>query len=112
MIGKAYYRMTLGTHNSLCHTFLQSHWLPCDPAVTAPDDSTEIVTYVEGRETTHLSLEDNPAVHVMSSLIFGSPLCSACCSALSGRGIQTGDAMYVAGQKLSAILSTLRPTRF
>ena|ERR1700722_764522 len=109
---KAYYRMTLGTHNSLCQNFLQSHWIPCDPAITNPTDTTEIVTYVEGGETTHLSLEDNPDVHAMSLILAGTTLCAACQTTLSSRGITSVDTMYTAGLKLAATLPTLRPSRF
>lgn len=108
---KAYYRMTLGTHNSLCQNFLQSHWVPCDPSATITDD-TEIVTYLEGGETTHLSLEDNPDVHAMSLILAGTTLCAACQTALASRGITSVDTMYTAGLKLAAILPTLKPTRF
>jgi hypothetical protein len=108
---KIYYRMSLGTHNSLCQNFSQSHCLPCDPSAAITDD-TEIVTYIEGREDTHFALEDNPAVHVMSLILAGTTLCSACQAALNGRGITSTDTMYTAGTKLAAILPTLRPSRF
>jgi hypothetical protein len=112
MQSKAYYRMSLGTHNSLCQNFSQSHWVPCDAAISTPTDSTEIFTYVEGSEGTHLSLGDNPAVHAVSLLILGTPLCSECVAALSSYGITAQDTAWTCGKKLGAVHPGLKPSRF
>ena len=84
-------------------TFSASHWVPCDPSVTTPDDSTEIVCQIEGSEALHLSLEQNQNFHTMSLLVSGTQLCSACVSALSGYGVVTGDTAWTCGKKLAAI---------
>jgi hypothetical protein len=91
---------------------MQSHWLPCDPTITTPTDTTEVFTYVEGPEGTHFSLTDNPAVHVVSLLILGTPLCSSCVAALSAYGIVAGDTAWTCGKKLGAVHPGLRPSRF
>jgi hypothetical protein len=109
---KLYYRSTLGAHNAQCQNFMQSHWIPCDPTTVVVDDSTEIVCQIEGAESLHLALEQNPNFHTMSLLVAGTPLCSACVTALSGYGITAQDNAWTCGKKLAAIHIELRPTRF
>lgn len=112
MNSKLYYRCTYGQHQAQAATFYSSHFIPCNPSETEFVDSTEIVCQIEGSESLHLSLESNPDFHTMSLLVSGTPLCSACVTALSNRGIVTGDTAWSCGKKLAAILPTLAPTRF
>ena len=73
ILSKLYYRCMLGDHDAQPATFSASHWVPCDPSVTTPDDSTEIVCQIEGSEALHLSLEQNQNFHTMSLLVSGTP---------------------------------------
>jgi hypothetical protein len=111
MLSKIYYRTTLGAHNAQCQNFVGSHWIPCSPTATI-SDSTEILVQIEASEGAHDSLSSDPGFHTLSLLVAGTPLCSACVSALSSYGIVAGDSMYVAARKLSAISPGLKPTRF
>ena len=110
MLSKIYYRMSVAEHNSQCQNFVSSHWIPCSPTDTILD-STEICVSVEASEDSHLSLENNPAVHTMSLLISGNPLCADCVAALSSYGVTSTDNMYAASKKLSAVSPGLRATR-
>lgn len=112
ILSKLYYRCMLGDHDAQAATFSASHWVPCDPSVTTPDDSTEIVCQIEGSEALHLSLEQNQNFHTMSLLVSGSTLCQACVSALSSYGITAQDTAWTCGKKLGAIHPGLKPSRF
>jgi len=117
MTTKVFYRMTHGEWKAQTANFFQSHLIPCDPtsfilAGNKFKSSTPVVVYVEASEGTHLALEANPAVHVMSLLIAGTPLCSECVASLSAYGIVAGDNMWVASKKLAAIHPGLRASRF
>jgi hypothetical protein len=109
---KLFYRTTYADHQAQAANFKQSHFIPTDPTVTTFVDSTPIVVQVEASEGTHLALEGNPNFHTMSLLVSGTPLCSACVTALSAYGITASDNAWTCGKKLSAIHPELRPTRF
>jgi hypothetical protein len=109
---KLFYRTTYGDHQAHYQNFRQSHFIPCDPTVTAFVNSTPIVIQVEADERTHLALESNPAFHTMSLLVSGSTMCPACVTELSAYGITATDTMWTAGKKLAAVNPELKPTRF
>jgi hypothetical protein len=109
---KLFYRTTYADHQAQAANFKQSHFIPCDPSVTAFVDSTPIVAQIEGSEGTHLNLEQNPNFHTMALLVAGSTLCAACVTALGAYGIVAADTMWLASKKLAAVHPELRATRF
>lgn len=112
MNGKLFYRTTYGAFQAQSGNFKQSHFIPCNPAVTAFVGTTPIVVHIEAGEGTHLALQTNPAFHTMALLVAGSKLCAACVAALGGYGIKADDTMWSAGKKLAANHPELKPSRF
>jgi hypothetical protein len=112
MNSRLYYRTTYGRWMSQTANFFQSHLIPTDRSVTDFVDSTEVVCQIEGSEGLHLALEGNQEWHTMSLLVSGTPLCSACVTALSGYGIVATDNAWTCGKKLGAIHPGLKPSRF
>jgi hypothetical protein len=109
---KLFYRTTFGDHQAQAANFKQSHFIPCNPTVTAFISTTPIVTQIEADEGTHLALQANAAFHTMALLVAGSTICALCVTALSAYGLTAADNMWTAGKKLAAIHPELRPTRF
>jgi hypothetical protein len=117
MNSRLYYRTTYGEWKAQSANFVASHLIPTDPTSFAQGfgkfvKETEVVVQVEASEGTHLSLESNPAWHVMSLLVAGTPLCPECVSSLAAYGITAADNMWTCAKKLAAIHPGLRATRF
>jgi hypothetical protein len=109
---RSYYRCTYKSFLEHHHSFSHSHFLPCDASVFEMQDDTEIVVMVDALEHAHIALESDPEVHSMGSIIVNNPLCGACVTALTVRGVMSTDTAFAAYRKLGQIHPGMKPSRF
>jgi hypothetical protein len=93
MTGRAYYLTTLGEWNRHAGRFANSHWVAADPS-SALTDASDILVLVEGDESVHLALEQDPAFEPLPHPLSNRPVSDRVAAKLAAHGVAPGSTTF------------------